>query len=125
MLSRFYAAVRTAARAQAYVEDLRSHRIRLASVSSSGDGPSDHPPTGYLGNLLMFDSLASNLAQPGGSFADTNNASDIFLWGDKDRLVKLRSIPCNTGCHPLNGASSDPVTSYVDNYTLFYRNGQL
>jgi hypothetical protein len=89
------------------------------------NGPSDDPSIDFDGGLLMFDSSASNIGEPGPSNVDNNNASDIFLWGANDRLVKLRSLPCDAECHPLSGASSHPVTSWVINYTLFTHDGQL
>lgn len=86
------------------------------------NGSSDDPTADYLANLLFFDSEASNIHSPG--FRDTNGAADIFIWGANDGLVKLRSTACN-GCDSLRGASTDPVRSYVANYTLFTHGGQL
>jgi hypothetical protein len=85
------------------------------------NGPSDHPTSTYPGDILLFDSAATNITNPGRS---TNTAPAIFFWSSVDRLVKLRSRPCVT-CDPLRGPATDPVTSYVANYTLFRHDGQL
>lgn len=88
------------------------------------NGDSDHPTSTWPGDLILFDSTASNIVNPGHAFVDNNNAPDIFLWGATDRVVKLRSRLCYT-CPPLPGGSTNPVTSYVANYTLFRHDGQL
>jgi len=88
------------------------------------NGDSDHPTSTYPGDLILFDSTASNIVNPGRAFLDDDNAPDVFLWGSTDRVVKLRSRRCYT-CPPLAGGSTNPVTSYVANYTLFRHDGQL
>ncbi len=60
-----------------FITDSNLGTIELASGSSStdgGDGASDHPDVSIDGNLVVFDSLATNLIG-----SDTNKGSDVFL----------------------------------------------
>jgi hypothetical protein len=86
------------------------------------NGPSDNPTTDYHSAMVFFDSAATNIVNPGRT--DDNDAPDIFLWTSAGDFVRLRSRPCDL-CAQLPGSSTQPVTSWLANYTLFDHVGQL
>ena len=75
--------------------------VSLAADGAQGNGPSLNPSSDLSGNLVAFQSLASNLVA-----GDTNNLSDIFL---RDRVAATTERICDS--IQGNGSSFAPAVS--------------
>lgn len=98
-----------------YIKNLHTGQLVWASATaqnSQSNGDSQHPSLSANGNLLAFDSLASNLSP-----IDTNNKSDIFLKNLK--TGELRLISSNQQGVQGNGHSSHPLLSHDGRWLAF------
>ena len=98
-----------------YIKNLQTGQLVWASATaqnSQSNGDSQHPSLSGNGNLVAFDSLASNL-----SGIDTNNKSDIFLKNLK--TGELRLISTNQQGAQGNGHSSHPLLSSDGRWLAF------
>ena len=115
--------------ADVFVHDRQTGRTRRVSVTPDGgqaNGPSDAPALSADGNLVAFDSAASNLVA-----SDTNAHRDVFV---RDRAAgRTRRVSISSAFVPANGLSERPAlsadgrvagfTSYATNLVRRDRNG--
>lgn len=98
-----------------FVHDRRSGATERVSVSSSGDqadGTSTRPALDAAGDLVAFDSGASNLVA-----GDTNGALDVFV---HDRNThSTERVSASSGGAQGNGASYGPTISANGQFVCF------
>src|ERR1043166_7404933 len=99
------------------VRDLINHRTALVSVNSSGigggNGNANFPTISSNGQLIAFESVASNLAG-----VDTNGAIDVFVRDMQAGTTTLVSVSTN-GAASGNGPSSNPTITPDGRYVFF------
>jgi hypothetical protein len=98
-----------------FVRDRTTGKTTRVSVSSSGkqgNGASSRPSVSGNGNLVAFDSGASNLVPD-----DTNHVSDVFVHNRASGETILVSRGLNSAIG--NGSSFGPVVSQNGRYVVF------
>lgn len=101
-----------------FLYDTRTGLTRLISITQSniqGNGSSYKPSISANGRYAAFSSDASNFAAN-----DTNNASDVFLYDIKTRIVTLISV--NAEGTPGNGRSFDAHISGNGRFVIYSSN---
>ena len=89
-----------------------TERVSVSSSGKQGNDPSSRPSISGDGNLVVFDSSATNLV-PG----DTNHLMDVFLHDRTTDRTVVVSRARNT--EPANGTSFAPVISENGRYVVF------
>ena len=89
-------------------------RVSVSSAGVPGNGTSTRPTIDAAGNLIVFDSSASNLLGAGG---DTNSVLDVFVH-DRTTHTTSRVSVSSTG-QQGNGASFSPMISANGRYVTF------
>jgi Tol biopolymer transport system component len=101
-----------------FLYDTSTGLTRLVSVTQSniqGNGSSYKPSVSNNGRYAAFSSDASNFAAN-----DTNNASDVFLYDVKTRIITLVSV--NAEGMPGNGRSFDAQISGNGRFVVYLSN---
>lgn len=89
-----------------------TERVSISSSGEQANGASDHSDITADGNLVVFESQASNLVA-----GDTNGASDIFL---RDRAAETTTrISLTSEGTEGNGASTDPAITPDGRFVVF------
>ncbi len=100
-----------------FAYDRQTNTVERVSISGTGaetDGDSDHPSLSADGNLVAFDSTATNLL---GAGVDANDVDDIFVYDRALDTIEIVSV--SVGGTQGNGASFQPTISASGQFVVF------